>query len=174
MNKAIASLMLGASVAFLSSCGQVNPVTGMHGDRGLTSGVDINRHTVKMVCGRAHGASYGFKLLGIFPIKQASEAEAVDRMYENARERGASPDGHARQFVNNSVERSSNYFILGSLPVVYAAGDLVEIQDVGQGYLRNNYVEAAEGAAEKFQNVLTPVLQVGAAAGAAAGVRAVR
>jgi hypothetical protein len=172
MNKAIASLMLGASVAFLSSCGQVNPVTGMHGDRGLTSGVDINRHTVKMVCGRAHGASYGFKLLGIFPIKQASEAEAVDRMYENARERGASPDGYARQFVNNSVERSSNYFILGSLPVVYAAGDLVEIQDVGQGYLRNNYVEPTEGAAEKL---LTPVLQVGAAAaGAAAGVRAVR
>ena len=84
MNKAIASLMLGASVAFLSSCGQVNPVTGMHGDRGLTSGVDINRHTVKMVCGRAHGASYGFKLLGIFPIKQASEAEAVDRIYEGS------------------------------------------------------------------------------------------
>ncbi|MBQ3218399.1 MAG: hypothetical protein IJB33_05960 [Akkermansia sp.] len=131
-------LMLLVSVAALVSCTQHNSPTGMHGDRGLTSGVDINRHTVKMVCGRAHGASYGFKLLGILPIKQASEAEAVDRMYENARQRGASPDGRARQFVNNSVERSANYFILGSMPVVYAAGDLVEIQDVGAGGATNN------------------------------------
>lgn len=130
--------MLLVSVAALVSCTQHNSPTGMHGDRGLTSGVDINRHTVKMVCGRAHGASYGFKLLGILPIKQASEAEAVDRMYENARQRGASPDGRARQFVNNSVERSANYFILGSMPVVYAAGDLVEIQDVGAGGATNN------------------------------------
>ena len=131
-------LMLLIGVTALVSCTQHNSPTGMHGDRGLTSGVDINRHTVKMVCGRAHGASYGFKLLGIFPIKQASEAEAVDRMYENARQRGASPDGRARQFVNNSVERSANYFILGSVPVVYAAGDLVEIQDVGAGGATNN------------------------------------
>lgn len=131
-------LMLLIGVTALVSCTQHNSPTGMHGDRGLTSGVDINRHTVKMVCGRAHGASYGFKLLGIFPIKQASEAEAVDRMYENARQRGASPDGRARQFVNNSVERSANYFILGSIPVVYAAGDLVEIQDVGAGGATNN------------------------------------
>lgn len=130
--------MLLIGVTALVSCTQHNSPTGMHGDRGLTSGVDINRHTVKMVCGRAHGASYGFKLLGIFPIKQASEAEAVDRMYENARQRGASPDGRARQFVNNSVERSANYFILGSVPVVYAAGDLVEIQDVGAGGATNN------------------------------------
>ncbi len=131
-------LMLLIGVTALVSCTQHNSPTGMHGDRGLTSGVDINRHTVKMVCGRAHGASYGFKLLGIFPIKQASEAEAVDRMYEDARQRGASPDGRARQFVNNSVERSANYFILGSIPVVYAAGDLVEIQDVGAGGATNN------------------------------------
>lgn len=130
--------MLLVGVAALVSCTQHNSPTGMHGDRGLTSGVDISRHTVKMVCGRAHGASYGFKLLGIFPIKQASEAEAVDRMYDNARQRGASPDGRARQFVNNSVERSANYFILGSIPVVYAAGDLVEIQDIGAGGAANN------------------------------------
>ncbi len=130
-------LVLIAGAASMVSCTQHASPTGMHGDRGRTSGVDINRHTVKMVCGRAHGASYGFKLLGILPIKQASEAEAVDKMYENARERGASPDGTSRQFVNTSVEHSSNYFILGSLPVVYAAGDLVEIQDNGRGAQSN-------------------------------------
>lgn len=137
MKKNIKLGFIAAVLAALASCSQTTSPTGMHGDRGLTSGVNINRHTVKMVCGRAHGASYGFKLLGIIPLAQASEAEAVDRMYENARQRGASPDGRARQFVNNSVERSANYFILGSLPVVYAAGDLVEIQDIGSGGATN-------------------------------------
>ena len=126
-------LMLLIGVTALVSCTQHNSPTGMHGDRGLTFGVDINRHTVKMVCGRAHGASYGFKLLGIFPIKQASEAEAVDRMYENARQRGCAPEGYARQFVNNSVEHSANYFILFSYPVIRATGDLIEILPPGGG-----------------------------------------
>ena len=61
-----------------------------------------------------------------------------------ARQRGASPDGRARQFVNNSVERSANYFILGSIPVVYAAGDLVEIQDTGAGGAANNGIAPKE------------------------------
>lgn len=155
-------LLLLASIASLVSCTQHNSPTGMHGDRGLTSGVNINRHTVQMVCGRAHGASYGFKLLGILPIKQASEAEAVDRMYENARQRGASPDGRARQFVNNSVERAENYFILGSIPTIYAAGDLVEIQDVGSGGRTNNGKAPSEG--HSVGTILTSPLNVYAGA----------
>lgn len=128
MKTKISSLV--AAVALLASCSQqmVDPTT-MSGDRGLTTGIDISRHNVKMVCGRAYGESYGFRLLGLIPLKMESETEAVDLMYENARARGAAPEGHARQFVNNSIEKSTNYFILGSVPVIRAAGDLVEIYD---------------------------------------------
>ena len=53
-------------------------------------------------------------------------------MYENAQKRGASLEG-PRQFVNTSYEKSANYFILGSRPVIRVAADLVEIQGDAPG-----------------------------------------
>ena len=127
MKLKIVSLALALSA--LASCTQYGPAP-LHGVRPTTDDVYTNRHDVKMVCGRAHGESYGFNLLGFIPISSASEVEAIDRMYENARKRGATLEG-PRQFVNTSYEKSANYFLLGSMPVVRVAADLVEIQHDG-------------------------------------------
>lgn len=116
------------AVAALASCMQQNmPPAPLHAVRPLTGDVQTERHNVKMVCGRAYGESHGFNLLGIIPITKASESEAVDRMYENAQKRGAKLEG-PRQFVNTSYEKSANYFLVGSRPVIRVAADLVEIQ----------------------------------------------
>lgn len=119
---------MALAVAALSSCMQQNmPPAPLHAVRPLTGDVQTERHNVKMVCGRAYGESHGFNLLGIIPITKASESEAVDRMYENAQKRGAKLEG-PRQFVNTSYEKSANYFLVGSRPVIRVAADLVEIQ----------------------------------------------
>ena len=126
MNIKTASLAL--AIAALASCSQNMGPRPLNGVRPPTADVYTARHNVKMICGRAHGESYGFKLLGFIPITSASEAEAVDRMYENARARGAQLEGGPRHFVNTSYEESSNYFIVGSRPVIRVAADLVEVQ----------------------------------------------
>ena len=118
---------MALAVAALSSCMQNMPPAPLHAVRPLTGDVNTDRHNVKMVCGRAYGESHGFNLLGIIPITKASESEAVDRMYENAQKRGAKLEG-PRQFVNTSYEKSANYFLVGSRPVIRVAADLVEIQ----------------------------------------------
>ena len=127
MKMDIKTASLALALAALASCTQNVRPQPINDVRPLTGNVYTERHNVKMVCGRAHGESYGFNLLGIIPITTASESEAVDRMYENAQKRGASLEG-PRHFVNTSYEKSANYFILGSRPVIRVAADLVEIQ----------------------------------------------
>ena len=122
--------ILALALATLSSCMQNNGPEPLNAVRPLTGKVNTERHTVKMACGRAYGKSVGFNLLGIFPITEPSEAEAIDKMYANAQARGVKLEG-PRQFVNTSYEKSANYFILGSTPTIHVAADLVEIQDNG-------------------------------------------
>lgn len=152
--KNIVSIVALFAMALLgSSCMQHSKTpTAMHGDRGLTSGIHVDSVDVQVVTSRVTGKSTGFKILGFIPIKLASETEAVVNMYESARERGCAPEGYARQFVNNSVEHSSNYFILFSRPVIRATGDLIEILPPGAGAARHeataNDGTAAEVATE--------------------------
>ena len=120
--------LVAAVSAMLCSCMQEAKLpTYMSGDRGLTTGVNIDNHSVKVVSTRVRGESKGLKILGFIPVRLASETEAVNNMYECARQRGCPPEGYARQFVNNSIEKRSNYFIIASRPVIRATGDLVEI-----------------------------------------------
>ena len=123
----IKTAVLTAALVALTSCSQSSKPIPFSAVRPLTGDVYTERHDVKMVCGRAHGESYGFKLFGLIPFTSASESEAVDRMYENARSRGARLEG-SRHFVNTSYEHSSNYFVIASRPVIRVAADLVEIQ----------------------------------------------
>ncbi len=129
MKKYLSSILAVVIVLFCSSSCMQNAggPRYMSGDRGLTTGIHVDSVNVRTVTTRVTGRSTGFKLLGFIPIQLASETEAVVNMYENARQRGCAPEGYARQFVNNSVEHSSNYFILFSMPKVRATGDLVEI-----------------------------------------------
>lgn len=154
--------ILALALATLSSCMQNAAPQPLNAVRPTTGKVNTERHTVKMVCGRAYGKSTGFKLLGIIPIKNASESEAIDRMYENARARGAQLEG-PRQFVNTSYEESANYFILGSVPVIHVAADLVEIQDNGGGSAAGAAPQAAAEQEEEssfFSSILQAPLKL--------------
>lgn len=133
--KKIFTLALLSAMAFVgTSCmSDSRTPTLMSGDRGRTTGIHVDSSDVQVVTSRVTGKSTGFKILGFIPVKLASETEAVVNMYEAARQRGCAPEGHARQFVNNSVEHSANYFILFSYPVIRATGDLIEILPPGAG-----------------------------------------
>ena len=126
MNNIIKVATCGMLALGAVSCSQTALTRGHHGDRGLTNNISVDRSDCKLILGRAVGEDRGFKLLGVIPLKSPSESVAVDRMYADARARGAQPEGEARQFVNTSTERSANYFILFSVPTIRSSGDLVE------------------------------------------------
>lgn len=130
--KRIISLTAAAVAALLSSCTQtgIGP-TSLSGDRGGTQAVSIDRSDCKLVLGRAVGTDTGFSLLGFIPLKSPSESIAVDKMYENARQRGAQPEGNSRTFVNTSIERTNQYYVLFGIPCIRSTGDLVEFTDGG-------------------------------------------
>lgn len=109
--------------------------------------IPVDSTDVQVVCPRAIGTSQGFKLLGFIPVRLASETEAVNNMYQNARDRGCAPEGKASHFINHSVERSSNYRLLYSRPEVRASGDLVEILPPGKGMDKLIARDAARAAA---------------------------
>ncbi len=132
LKKVLTLASFGLMAVVGTSCETHTPTT-MSGDRGMTTGVHVDSSDVRVLTSRVTGKSTGLKILGFIPVKLASETEAVANMYETARQRGCAPEGHARQFVNNSVEHSANYFILFSYPTIRATGDLVEILPPGQG-----------------------------------------
>lgn len=125
--KKIISIVTLAAAALLASCAQtgVGPST-MSGDRNLTKAVAIDRSDCKLVLGRAVGTDSGFYLLGFIPLVSPSESVAVDKMYENARQRGAQPEGNSRTFANTSIERTFKYYILFGIPGIRSTGDLYE------------------------------------------------
>ena len=130
--KRITTLVVTAVAALLSSCSQTSLGPTTHsGDRNLTKAVAIDRSDCKLVLGRAVGTDSGFSLLGFIPLKSPSESVAVDKMYENARQRGAQPEGKSRTFANTSIERTYQYFVLFGIPGIRSTGDLVEFTDGG-------------------------------------------
>lgn len=128
--KRITSLIAATVGILLSSCAQTGTGPTTHsGDRNLTKAVAIDRSDCKLILGRAVGTDTGFSLLGFIPLKSPSESIAVDKMYENARQRGAQPEGKSRTFANTSIEHTYQYYILFGIPGIRSTGDLVEFTE---------------------------------------------
>jgi hypothetical protein len=128
--KKITSFVTLAAALLLASCAQVGTgPSSLSGDRNLTKAVAIDRSDCKLVLGRAVGTDSGFYLLGFIPLVSPSESVAVDKMYENARQRGAQPEGNSRTFANTSIEHSFKYYILFGIPGIRSTGDLYEFID---------------------------------------------
>ncbi len=65
---------------------------GDHADTGnYNKPINVDSTDVQVICPRAVGKSTGFKLLGFIPVRLASETEAVNNMYQDARDRGCPP-----------------------------------------------------------------------------------
>ncbi len=113
----------------LSSCSLVSQVANPTEPKGFiatTGGLSIDRSDCRVLSAQAIGESKGFSLLGIIPIKQPSEIQAVKSMYDSVARRGVQIDGQSAYFANRAVERSTNYYILWSRPTIKASGDLVQ------------------------------------------------
>ncbi len=149
MNKKLLALMttVGLALTTTSCMYKSSDPTAYHGDHADTvmKSINVDSADVQLRCARAIGTSQGFKILGIIPVRLASETEAVNNMYQNARDRGAAPEGLASHFVNHSYEYKSNYNILYSRPEIRATADLVEILPPGKGMDKL----VARGAASK-------------------------
>ena len=137
MNKKLLTLIatVGLSLTTTSCMYKSTDPTAYHGDHADTmmKSINVDSADVQLRCARAVGKSQGFKILGIIPVRLASETEAVNNMYQNARDRGAAPEGIASHFVNHSYEYKSNYRFLYSTPEIRATADLVEILPPGKG-----------------------------------------
>lgn len=121
-----ASLFIAVLAATLSSCTQVQnygPISGSYSSMGVT---DVNRSDCKMVLGRVVGKSTGYKLLGLITVKSPSEREAMENMYQSARDRQAPLEGHSRTFVNTSVEKVSTGAGIFTKTDLIMTGDVVE------------------------------------------------
>lgn len=130
--KNICYFTLFGAVLALSSCSSHNDaLRNVGGNYGLTKDITIDRDDCKLICGRAQGESKGFKLLGLISLKSPSESDALAAMYDNARSRGAKLEGESVTFANTSIERSSNYFILWSMPAIKISGDAVQYMGDG-------------------------------------------
>ncbi len=129
-NKLLATSVLAACAALaFSSCGQTRINSNIQGDYAKTGGISIDRTDCKLICGRVSGVSKGFRLLGFIPFAHPSETTALENMYENARKRGVSLEGESVAFANTSVESTSNYYILWSVPTIKTSGDVVQYVD---------------------------------------------
>lgn len=108
-----------------------------HGDHADTANkskpITVDSTDVHVICPRVTGKSQGYKILGFIPVRLASETEAVNNMYQDARNRGVTPEGKACHFINHSVEHKANFRLLYSAPEVRASADLVEILPPGKG-----------------------------------------
>lgn len=162
MNKKILTVAATLGLALISSsCMQrATSPTGYHGDHADTANewIHVDSVDVHVICPRATGKSHGFKLLGFIPIRLASETEAVNNMYQDARNRNSAPEGRASQFINHSYEYSSNYRFLYSRPEIRASADLVEILPPGKGIeiLRARDAAKVVPAAPKVEEKPTP------------------
>lgn len=119
-------LACSAAALCLVSCMQNQGPFAPNGDRALTNDMVVDRPDCTMVLGRVSGEDTGMTLLGLIPLKSASETVAVDNMYASARNRGAAVEGESRQFVNTSIERSSRNLIIVTNTKVRATGDVVQ------------------------------------------------
>ena len=153
MNKKLFTIVSALGVALASSScmyKSTNPVA-YHGDHADTANrsVYVDTADVQVICPRATGTSKGFKILGFIPVRLASETEAVNNMYQDARNRNTPPEGKASHFINHSYEYKSNYNFLYSRPEIRATADLVEILPPGKGMEKLRARDAARVAASK-------------------------
>lgn len=130
-----AVIALGMALTCSSCMFKSSTPVAFHGDHADTanSSIGVDTADVQIICPRVTGKSQGFKILGLIPVRLASETEAVNNMYQDARNRSCPPEGRATHFINHSYEYSSNYRFLYSRPEIRASADLAEILPPGKG-----------------------------------------
>lgn len=114
---ALAMLTIG-----ISGCAS----TGEFRGQGTTAGVNLSMNNYKIIKAAAMGESTGFRLLGIIPFASPTYSEAKAALYSSV---GQNMEGRAIALVNQTEDKSTNYFILFSLPRITITADIIEYYD---------------------------------------------
>ena len=118
--KKIYALMIFTLIAIgVSGCAS----TGEFRGQGTTAGVNLSKNNYKIIKAAAMGESSGFRLLGIIPFASPTYAEAKASLYTSV---GQSLEGRSIALVNQTEDKSLNYYILFAIPKITITADVIE------------------------------------------------
>jgi len=119
MKKLLFSMPLIALLALLTGCGSVGNIRGQNTD----VAVNLNNNNYKIVKVGAKGSDWGFWLLGLIPFASPTAAEAKASLYASMNQ---SLEGRSVALVNQTEDRSFNYYILFAVPKITFTADVIE------------------------------------------------
>src|SRR5262245_12444613 len=126
----VKTLLILSALLALCGCSAVSPVPLSSLLPGAGTGLEVHSQTsikleqanFSVMKTNLVGRSQGFALLGIITIVPARFTDALNRIYSQAEMHAGGP----QPLANVTVERSSAYWILFSIPRVSVRADLVE------------------------------------------------
>jgi len=121
--KQIHSLIVFSVLAFcISGCASSGEFRG----QGTTAGVNLSKNNYKIIKAAAMGESRGFRFLGIIPFTSPTYSEAKASLYASV---GQAMEGRSIALVNQTEDRSFDYYILFSLTKMTLTADVIEFLD---------------------------------------------
>ena len=118
-------MLVAASVA-LSILGTGCSSMTVNPQSSTVTGVQLSENNYKLVKAGVIGRSYGFKVLGIFPLASPSVGVARSELYRSA---GSSLAGKSIALANVTEDRASTYLIAFSIPRLIITADIIEFTD---------------------------------------------
>lgn len=117
MKKYVAILFVGALL--LTGCSPKENVMPQN----TGTDVSLRGNNYKIVKAGARGESSGFSLFMIMPIVNPNFADAKSSLYESV---GESLEGRSIALANQTLDRSTLYLLLFSIPNITITADIVE------------------------------------------------
>ena len=124
MNRNLSLVAVAATAAALFVTGCAN--THIDGTSSTQTSVNLSQNNYRVLVPGAIGTSHGFKLLGILPMAGATGSKARANLY---RDLGISLRGKSIALANTTVDKSTTYLILFSLPKIIVQADVIEYVD---------------------------------------------
>lgn len=112
------SIVIAACAALITSCASTGNMPQSTG-----TAVSLSGNNYKVVKAGAKGQSSGFYLLGFIPIVSPNFADAKSSLYTSV---GDNLQGRSIALANQTLDRSSLYLILFSIPKITVTADIVE------------------------------------------------
>lgn len=89
----------------------------------------LSKNNFRVVKSNVRGDSYGFNFLGFIPIVPVRVAEAKGDLYQELNKEGIVVEGRSIALANATEDRTSYYFLIGSVPRITLTADVVEFLD---------------------------------------------
>ena len=97
--------------------------------QGSTAAAGLSKNNFRVVKSNVRGESYGFSFLGFIPIVPVRVSEAKGDLYQKLGKEGIIVEGRSIALANATEDRTSFYFIIGSVPRITLTADVIEFLD---------------------------------------------